>query len=97
MKRFEKYGEIQECLLYRGGNMHSKCYCFQTSLTEKQKFNLITLFFESYYNTNQKTDEFSSEFYDLMDKIYKGIIPIEAELLSVECIYDEILNILEDK
>lgn len=94
MKRFEKYGTTTYMLL---GRDHDKQHALRTTLTTKQKYELITLFFESYFNTDQEIEEFSTEFYLVVDAIYKEVVPLSADNLLVEGVYDKIIDILEDK
>lgn len=86
MKRLLKYGFINQ-----------RVEIELISLTESQRFELFNLFFEAYYNTDQDICSFASEFYHVVDKLRKNIIPLHLEKLKVEEIYDKIIDILEGK
>lgn len=50
-------------------------------LTDNEKLLLIELFYDLYFNTNQRTSEFSREFYHLTKDIMKGNIPLQLNNL----------------
>lgn len=51
-------------------------------LTKEQKMILIETFHEMYYNTDQDTEEFAKEFYNVVDLIIQGYVPIQLEFLE---------------
>lgn len=59
-------------------------------------YSLITLFHESYYNTAFDTVAFGKEFYNVVDFLIKGVVPLELEFLAVNEILDEIEDILNN-
>lgn len=67
----------------------------KVKLTEHQKFELLTLIANGYYNTDINTDDFACEFYGVVNLILdRGHIPLELEYLAIEEMHEEILNIL---
>lgn len=63
-------------------------------LTKEQKMILIEKFHEMYYNTDQDTEEFAKEFYNVVDLIIQGYVPIQLEFL--EDFKDEILELVKE-
>lgn len=64
-------------------------------LADKSIYDLILLYYDSYYNTDQDIDEFAAEFYKVVDNLRLSIIPLKLNKLSVSEICDEIIQILE--
>ena len=86
--------------IYIGENRHKDTPILmpKTDLTEHQKFKLIGLIADSYYNTDIDTDEFACEFYGIVNMILnRGYIPLELEYLAMEELYEQILDILGEK
>lgn len=51
------------------------------NLNETEKALILTAIYDCYYDTNQDTKVFASEFYNLTIEILKGNVPLELEFL----------------
>lgn len=96
-EKFKEYGEIRKdtgisYTFIESGNTLMLKAGFRTPEVI-QKLNV--LFHNSYYNTNQNTQDFALEFYYLIEALGAGHIPLALEYLAVDEIYDDILEILE--
>jgi hypothetical protein len=52
-----------------------------SDITYKEKCDLISFFYDCYYDTNQNTKDFAIEFYYLVNKILNGYIPLKLNNL----------------
>lgn len=94
LEEFKRFGKVDNVNLYIGGSRKElPCLCVKNLLNNK-KYKLIKLFHESYYNTNQDTEEFATEFFSVMTKLLDGCIMLEVQYLSVDEIYEQIIEIL---
>lgn len=63
----------------------------KADFNDEEKLQLINIFYECYFNTNQDTDVFSEEFFYLVGNIKDGYIPIKLEHLVdfIPCILEK--------
>lgn len=95
-----KYGAIGKSKIYlgHGTEKYIKVLIPKITIDDLQKFKLIALITESYYNTNNDTDTFASEYFYVVDMLLnKGYIPLELKYLAIEELHDEIIDILKEK
>lgn len=52
------------------------------NLTKEQKILLIETFYKMYYNTDQDTEDFATEFYDIVGLISIGEVPVKLKFLA---------------
>lgn len=64
--------------------------------TKNVMLNLISLYHEGYFNTDYSSQTLGAEFYNVVDLINQGIVPLELKFLEVEELEDDILFILQN-
>ena len=55
---------------------------FYANLTQNQKLNMLQLFYDMYYNTNQEVAIYGDEYYYLTAEILLGRLPIKLQYLA---------------
>lgn len=58
--------------------------------TDTLKYNLIKIFHDGYFNTDNDTSKFAVEFYNVVDLLTTGIIPLDLNFLDVNGLVEEI-------
>lgn len=97
MTELLKLGFIGSTKIYIGKENYKNIQTLmpKQKMSEHQRFELLNLIADGYYNTNIDTDDFACEFYSITNLILdRGHIPLELEYLAIEELHEEILNIL---
>lgn len=88
MQRFKKYGTFAK--------IDNKINLLMDKpLTDKQRLDLIDIFHASYYDTDQDTSIFATEFFDVCSQLNTpATMPLDLDYLNMEDIYEEIEQVL---
>lgn len=100
MTNIFKLGTVDTRKIYMGKGSQEIIHMLKpkTKLSNSQKFELINLITEGYYNTDNPTDVFACEYFYVIDiLLHEDIIPLELEYLAIEEMYEEIGKILKEK
>lgn len=92
-----KLGFIGSTKIYTGKGNYKNIQTLmpREKMSQRQKFELLNLIADGYYDTNINTDDFACEFYSIVNLILdRGHVPLELEYLAIEELNEEILNIL---
>ena len=60
-----------------------------------QKYDLIRLFYNKYYQNNKDKKGFEVEYFNIQNDLLHNIIPLELEYLNIKSIYNDIYIIVK--